>query len=71
MYQATQIDRTCARLTIGMLVCPRSGSAKRRPSSGSKLLANLIAGGKRREREHTNLLFDFLESRSMIFGSVY
>ena len=34
-------------------------------------LKTLIAGGKRRESEHTNLLFDFLESRSTIFGSVY
>ena len=34
-------------------------------SSGSKLFANL-AGGKR--REHTNLLFDFIESLSTILG---
>ena len=60
-----KVGHTLTRLTIGMLVCPTSGSTKRRRIIWIQLFANL-AGGKRREQ--TNLSFDFLESLSTILG---
>ena len=56
------------RLLDQLLVCLFAPDQARRNagrSAGSKLFANL-AGGKRREQ--TNLLFDFLESLSTIWG---
>ena len=56
------------RLLDKLLVCLFAPDQARRNvgrSAGSKLFANL-AGGNRREQ--TNLLFDFLESLSTIWG---
>ena len=61
-------NRSDMRLLDKLLVCLFAPDQARRNvgrSAGSKLFANL-AGGNRREQ--TNLLFDFLESLSTIWG---